>query len=227
MPAGEKILVVDDERRLREFLAVTLRSAGYDVALAADGTDLDPNTADLVVMDVSMPGRTGLEVLRDMRTAGSHTPVIMLTACDDDDSKLAAFEAGADDYLTKPFNARELVARVGAVLRRAQHTREPESSPIVAVGELTLTPSNHAVTVSGRSVNLTRTEYDLLLTLARGAGRVFTPAELLSRVWGPEFSEQAEILRTNMYRLRQKLETDPRQPRHLRTRPGIGYYLAA
>jgi DNA-binding response OmpR family regulator len=152
----------------------------------------------------------------------------MLTGRDEDDAKYAAFEAGADDYLLKPFKARELVARVTAVLRRTQSKPgQPDPGLVLSIGDLTLVPGNHSVTVGGREVTLTRTEYALLLTLARGAGRVFTPAELLSRVWGPEYRDQAEILRTNMYRLRQKVEADPRQPQHLRTRTGVGYYLAA
>ena len=228
MAAGEKILVVDDERRLREFVALALRSAGYEVTLAADANDLDSDAADLLVMDVNMPGISGLEAVRKLRAAGDDVPVVMLTACDDDDSMLAAFDVGADDYLTKPFNARELVARVGAVLRRTQRTvKQAPDEDMLSIGEITLCPRSHTARVQGRAVELTRTEYALLLTLARGEGRVFTPAELLSRVWGPEYSTQAEILRTNMYRLRQKLETDPKQPRHLRTRPGVGYYLAA
>lgn len=223
-----KILVVDDERRLREFVALALRSAGYEVLLAADANDLDSRGLDLLVMDVNMPGISGLEAVRKLREAGDEVPVVMLTACDDDDSKLAAFDVGADDYLTKPFNARELVARVGAVLRRAR--RNVSAAPdedTLTIGAITLCLRNHTAQVQGRAVELTRTEYALLLTLARGEGRVFTPAELLSRVWGPEYSTQAEILRTNMYRLRQKLEADPRQPRFLRTRPGVGYFVAA
>jgi DNA-binding response OmpR family regulator len=226
------ILVVDDNRPLREFVGVTLRAAGYQVALLPDGEGVAEYVAQhgprLVVMDINMPTISGLEALRHLRERGSSVPVIMLTACDEDQDKLNAFEAGADDYLVKPFNARELVARIAAVLRRVSpEPAEPTPEQVLHIGELRLRPREHTVLVGEKAVNLTRTEYALLLTLAQGAGRVFTPAELLSRVWGPEYRDQAEILRTNMYRLRQKLEADPKQPRHLRTRPGVGYYLAA
>jgi len=231
-PEPATILVVDDEPGLREFVGVTLKLAGYRPVLASDGAQVADivirDHPDLVVMDYSMPTMSGVEALQQLRVLGSAVPVIMLTARDEHDDKLAAFNAGADDYLTKPFNARELVARVAAVLRRTRAAAgEPDPGQVVAVGELTLVPGNHTVSVGGREVTLTRTEYALLLTLARSAGRVFTPAELLSRVWGPEYRDQAEILRTNMYRLRQKLEADPSAPRRIRTRPGVGYYLAA
>ncbi|HEY3060900.1 MAG TPA: response regulator transcription factor [Chloroflexota bacterium] len=226
------ILVVDDEPGLREFVGVTLKLAGYRPILASDGAQVAElvirDQPHLVLMDYSMPSMSGLEALQQLRALGSEVPVIMLTARDEHDDKLAAFNAGADDYLTKPFNARELVARVAAVLRRTR-TEGGGADPgqVLAVGELTLVPGNHSVSVGGREVILTRTEYALLLTLARAVGRVFTPAELLSRVWGPEYRDQAEILRTNMYRLRRKVEADPSAPRHIRTRPGVGYYLAA
>ena len=226
------ILIVDDEPSLREFVGITLKLGGFRVLFAPDGQGVPHivlhDKPQLVVMDVSMPSVSGVEALRQLRALGSTVPVIMLTGRDEDDARYSAFEAGADDYLLKPFKARELVARVTAVLRRTQaKPGQPDPGLVLNIGDLTLVPGNHSVSVAGREVILTRTEYALLLTLARGAGRVFTPAELLSCVWGPEYRDQAEILRTNMYRLRQKLETDPRQPQHLRTRTGVGYYLAA
>jgi DNA-binding response OmpR family regulator len=226
------ILIVDDEPGLRDFVGVTLKLAGFRVLFAPDGAGVPQMVLhakpQLVVMDLSMPAVSGLEALRQLRALGSTVPVVMLTGRDEDDARYSAFDAGADDYLLKPFKARELVARVTAVLRRTQ-VKPSDADPglVLCIGDLTLVPSNHSANVGGREVVLTRTEYALLLTLARAAGRVFTPAELLSRVWGPEYCDQAEILRTNMYRLRQKLEANPRQPRHLRTRTGVGYYLAA
>jgi DNA-binding response OmpR family regulator len=227
------LLIVDDDASLREFVGVTLRVSGYHVLFAADGEDVPDLVVEqqprLVIMDITMPGISGLEALRRLRSIGSDVPVIMLTGRGEDDDKLAAFEAGADDYLTKPFSSRELVARVAAVLRRARlAATDPEAASILQVGPLTLIPGNHSATIQDREVSLTRTEYALLLILARHPGRVFTPAELLTRVWGAEYRDQAEILRTNMYRLRQKLEVGqhPRQPRYLRTRPGVGYYFS-
>jgi two-component system KDP operon response regulator KdpE len=232
-PERTTLLIVDDEPSLREFVGVTLGDSGYDVLFAADGEGVfdlvNRQQPHLVIMDIIMPGLSGLEVLRRLRSDGSQVPVIMLTGRGFDDDKLAAFEAGADDYLTKPFSSRELVARVAAVLRRARlaSTDSEEADSSLHVGALTLIPGKHSATIQDREVSLTRTEYSLLLTLARHAGRVFTPAELLTRVWGPEYRDQAEILRTNMYRLRQKLEEDPRQPRFVCTRPGVGYYFCA
>ena len=225
------LLVVDDDPGLREFVGVTLRLEGYRIVFAADAEELPQRIQDeqpeLVIMDLVMPGRSGLEALKELRAEGCDLPVIMLTARDEDEDKLAAFQAGADDYLVKPFNARELVARVAAVLRRARPATDAESGGAIVVGPLRLVPGRHTARMADRDISLTRTEYALLLALARAAGRVFTPAELLTRVWGAEYRDQTEILRTNIYRLRQKLEADPRQPRYLRTRQGVGYYLAA
>jgi DNA-binding response OmpR family regulator len=233
MSESTPVLVVDDDRAIREFVGVTLRLAGYRAILVADGEAV-PDTLltedpKLVVMDVNMPGVSGIEALRRLRQAGSEVPVIMLTARGDDDAKLGSFDAGADDYLIKPFNARELVARVGAVLRRARgavRDEDEHGQHRVTVGALSLSPREHTASIGDRQVELTRTEYALLLTLARQPGRVFTPPELLSRVWGAEYQDQPEILRTNVYRLRQKLEQQPGEPRILRTRTGVGYYIA-
>jgi DNA-binding response OmpR family regulator len=225
------LLVVDDDQALREFVAVILRLAGYTVLAASDGAGVPEmviaEKPRLVIMDVTMPRVSGLEALRRLRAIGSDVPVIMLTAHGDEDDKLAAFDAGADDYLVKPFNARELVARVGAVLRRARlAATETGAGTIVSIGPLTLVPDGYSASIEDRDVRLTRLEYALLLTLARSAGRVFTPGDLLTHIWGPEYRDQAEILRTNIYRLRQKLEADPRQPRYLKTQPGVGYYFS-
>jgi two-component system, OmpR family, KDP operon response regulator KdpE len=225
------LLVVDDDTKVREFVGLTLRLGGYQVLFADDGEGVPEmvirQRPRMVVMDISMPVVTGIDALRRLRSLGSDVPVIMLTARGSDEDKLAAFDAGADDYLVKPFSARELVARVGAVLRRARLSLDgPEADTVVYVGPLILVPGNHTATINDRDVSLTRTEYALLLLLARAPERVFTPAELLGKVWGPEYRDQAEILRTNIYRLRQKLEEDPKQPRYLRTRTGVGYYFS-
>jgi DNA-binding response OmpR family regulator len=184
---------------------------------------------DLVLSDVMLPGRDGLGLLETLRAnpTTATVPVVLLSARAGEEAKVEGLRAGADDYLVKPFSARELVARVGAVLRRTnQSANEAAAVPVVYVGPLTLIPGNHTATIHNRSIVLTRTEFALLLAFAHAPERVFTPAELLVKVWGPEYRDQAEILRTNVYRLRQKLEDDPRQPRHLRTRAGIGYYFS-
>jgi DNA-binding response OmpR family regulator len=225
-----RLLIVDDDAALRQFVGTTLKLEGHHVSFAEDGQGLVECVAQekphLVILDVVMPGRSGLEALRDLRAAGKSVPVILLTARDEDADKFAGFEAGADDYLVKPFNSRELIYRVAAVLRRAQPETMPTDGATLAVGSLRLIPSQHAASIGDRQVHLTRTEYALLLTLARAAGRLFTPADLLTRVWGQEYRDQPEILRTNIYRLRHKLEDNPRQPKYLKTRPGVGYYLS-
>jgi DNA-binding response OmpR family regulator len=230
-PDRTTLLVVDDDTRVREFVGLTLRLGGYQVLFAEDGEGVSEmvlrDHPRMVVMDISMPRVSGIEAVQRLRTLGSDVPVIMLTARGSDDDKLAAYAAGADDYLVKPFSARELVARVGAVLRRTnQSANEAAALPVVYLGPLTLIPGNHTATIHKRSIVLTRTEFALLLAFAHAPERVFTPAELLVKVWGPEYRDQAEILRTNVYRLRHKLEDDPRQPCHLRTRAGIGYYFS-
>jgi DNA-binding response OmpR family regulator len=225
------VLVVDDEASVRDFVGLTLRLAGYHVLFTSNGESVPEMVTRarprMVIMDVTMSELSGIDALRQLRALGSDVAVIMLTARGEDEDKLAAFEAGADDYLVKPFSSRELVARVGAVLRRVRMAAsEHETDTVVSAGPLTLSPSSHSARIGSRELSLTRTEYALVLTLARDPGRVFTSVELLTRVWGPEYRDQAEILRTNMYRLRQKLEEDPRQPRHLCTRPGLGYYFS-
>ncbi len=231
-PSSGTILVVDDDARLRRFVGETLDLEGYAVQFASDGEAVETMVAerrpDLVVLDVVMPGMSGLEALRHLRANGRMIPVIMLTARDDEEDKVQALRDGADDYLVKPFSARELVARVQAVLRRSRGPLSEEGeTQMLRIGPLVLYPGSRTATVLERQVDLTRTEYTLLLTLVRGAGRVFTPADLLTRVWGPEYRDQGEILRTNVYRLRQKIEEDPRHPRYLRTRLGVGYYFSA
>ncbi len=229
-PGSGTVLVVDDDARMRRFVGETLQLEGYGVEFAADGEEVERIVAerrpDLVVLDVVMPGISGMEALRRLRAMRRTLPVIMLTARDDEDDKVQALQDGADDYLVKPFSARELVARVQAVLRRSRGASDDHELQTVQAGPLTLFPGSRTAHVGERRVDLTRTEYALLLTLVRGAGRVFTPADLLTRVWGSEYRDQGEILRTNIYRLRQKLEPDPRHPRHLRTRNGVGYYYA-
>lgn len=231
-PHDAPLLVVDDDVAIREFVSLALQLGGYEVVFAGDGSEvaqaIDTYHPRLVIMDVSMPGLNGLAALRELRAMGSGLPIIMLTALGADEDKLAAFEAGADDYLVKPFSARELVARVAAVLRRTglAETDAVPASVELRAGPLTLVPETQAARMHDLEIELTPIEYALLLTLARSPGRIFTPTELLIRVWGQEYRDQAEILHTNIMRLRHKLEDDPHQPRYLRQRTGLGYYFA-
>src|SRR5204863_5106517 len=176
-------------------------------------------------LDIMMPGLDGREVTRRLREF-SIAPVLMLTAKDAEDDKVAGLEAGADDYLTKPFGAPELIARVKALMRRAkQYTREA-TTPSFTTGELTIDFSQHQALRGGSPLNLTPTEYRILAYLARNAGRVVTQDDLLTKVWGPAYRDEAHLLRVNIARLRQKVEPEPAAPRYVITRPGIGYSLA-
>jgi DNA-binding response OmpR family regulator len=225
------ILVVDDDARQQQLVGMILRRAGFGVRYADDGDvvaglvrELQP---DLVVLDLKMRRVSGLEALRAIRAAGHSVGVIILTGVGDEELILAAFEAGADDYVTKPFQPRVLAARVNAVLRRAHGGSAADEPPEPErLGDVTLDPLTHHVRIGDRSIALSPTEYELLRTLMHGIGHVFTPADLLARVWGPAYIRQADIVRANIYRLRRKLEPLPAKPRYIRSRPGVGYYFA-
>jgi two-component system KDP operon response regulator KdpE len=222
------ILVVEDEPRLVRLLRAVLESGGYRMAVVHDGAAaiervaLDP--PDLVLLDLRLPGDLdGYAVCERIREFAL-TPIIMVTARAREDEKLRGFAAGADDYVTKPFSARELLARVQAVLRR---TTSSDTQPRVMLGDLTIDLGTRLVTRDNAPIHLTPTEYRLLLTLAQHPGKVLTHSELLSAVWGSEYRDEVEYLRTYVRYLRQKLEPEPTQPRYLLTHPGIGYSLAA
>jgi two-component system response regulator RegX3 len=225
------ILVVDDDRRLRFIVSQVLERAGYTVIEATDGGDVVPiglkSEVQLVVLDLNMPGISGLAALRSLRAARQDIGVIVLTGSHEESDLVEALATGADDYVTKPFQSRELLARVGAVLRRVRGAAPPVGdNEQVQVGGVTLDTMKRSVSVDGRECTLTRTECEILSVLMLHPGQVFEPADLLRRVWGPESADQPDLLRTNVYRLRQKLETDPRHPHHLRTRSGGGYFFA-
>ena len=221
------VLVVDDDQRLRHLVEVILKSNGFKVEFAEDGDALLPmvrhHRPDLVLLDVNMVRRSGLEALRELRSAGEEVGVVMLSAAGEEALVLAAFEAGADDYITKPFLVRVLLARVRAILRRSLRPGDVETA--VEASGVMVDPLTHYATVEGRRVALSPREYELLRTLIRGSGRVFTSDELLERVWGPAYVGQDEIVRANIYRLRQKLEPQPSAPRYILGRRGVGYYL--
>ena len=227
--AGERILAVDDEPRYLEIIRFNLETAGYRVACAASGEEalnlFAADDADLIVLDLMLPGIDGFEVCRLVRERSS-CPVIMLTAKGAEEDKVRGLRLGADDYVTKPFSAQELLARVEAVLRRARGP-EGERPATIVVGDLSIDPQRKQVTVAGRDVRLSPTEYRLLWCLAENAGAVLSRDELLTQVWGKAYKGEDEILRVTLWRLRQKLADDPAAPRYIVTRPGLGYMLVA
>jgi DNA-binding response OmpR family regulator len=222
---GETILVVDDEPKIIKTVRAYLENAGFRVVTAEDGqaalTVFRHEKPALVVLDLGLPGLDGLDVVRTLRR-DTNVPIIMLTARVDEADKLIGLELGADDYVTKPFSPRELVARVRAVLRRTGAEREQAPAPIV-IGEINIDLERRRVTSGGQAVDLTPTEFDLLVVLARHPGRVFTRLELLDRVQGYAFEGYERTVDAHVKNLRQKIEPDPKQPRTILTVYGVGY----
>jgi two-component system response regulator RegX3 len=222
-----RVLVVEDEESISDPLAYLLRQEGFEVAVAATGPDglaeFDRGGADIVLLDLMLPGLSGTEVCRTLR-ARSSVPVIMLTARDSEIDKVVGLELGADDYVTKPFSSRELVARVRAVLRRRV---EPEESaqPALQAGPVRMDVERHVVTVAGEAVPLPLKEFELLELLLRNAGRVLTRGQLIDRVWGADYVGDTKTLDVHVKRLRAKIEPDPGSPQHLVTVRGLGYKL--
>jgi DNA-binding response OmpR family regulator len=229
MRAMKTILVVDDERKIADLARDYLEHAGFAVRIAADGNAalaaIRRDRPDLVVLDLGLPGLDGLDVTRAIRRDSS-LPVIMLTARDDELDKLLGLELGADDYLTKPFSPRELVARVRAVLRRVDGASEPAADEIVRAGDLTLDVARMRADLAGRTIELTATEFTLLLTLARQPGRIFTRSQLLDAVHGVAFESYERAIDTHIKNIRRKLEPDPRRPTNILTVYGVGYRFA-
>ena len=219
------VLVIDDEAQIRKFLRLTLESAGFRVTEAETGQlGLGAAAAtrpDGIVLDLGLPDMDGTAALTQLRE-WSKMPVLVLTVRDSEDDKIGALDAGADDYLTKPFSSRELLARLRAVLRRAQPT--PEAA-VVTFGEIEMDLTARLVRRNGAEVKLTAKEYALLRMLVEHRGRVITHREILRKLWGPHAEESAHYLRVQMTHLRKKLEPDPHRPRHLKTEAGIGYRL--
>ena len=218
------VVVVEDEKQIRRFVRTALESEGCRVFEAQSGrqglTEAATRKPDLVILDLGLPDLDGVEFIRDLRT-WSVLPIIVLSARTDENDKIAALDAGADDYLTKPFGVGELLARVRAALRRGATGSGGE--PLVAFGDIRLDLANRSVLRDGSTVHLTPIEYRLLSLLAGNAGKVLTHRQLLRDVWGPSHVEHSHYLRIYMAQLRQKLETDPARPRHFLTEPGVGY----
>jgi two-component system response regulator RegX3 len=220
------VLVVEDEESFSDPLSYMLRNEGFEVAVAATGPEaldeFDRHGADLVLLDLMLPGLPGTEVCRQLRTRSS-VPVIMLTAKDSEIDKVVGLELGADDYVTKPFSSRELVARIRAVLRRhGGQTEELEDSALEA-GPVRMDVERHTVSVAGNGVQLPLKEFELLEMLLRNAGRVLTRMQLIDRVWGADYVGDTKTLDVHVKRLRAKIEPDPALPRYLVTVRGLGY----
>jgi DNA-binding response OmpR family regulator len=223
------ILVVDDEPKIADLARDYLEHAGFAVRTAGDGeaalTAVRRDRPDLVVLDLGLPGIDGLDVTRAIRR-DSNLPVIMLTARDDELDKLLGLELGADDYLTKPFSPRELVARVRAVLRRVDTASEPGAVELIRAGDLTLDLPRMWADLAGRTIDLTPTEFALLAAMARQPGRIFTRSQLLDAVHGVAFESYERAIDTHIKNLRRKLEPDPRRPILVLTVYGVGYRFA-
>lgn len=220
-----RILVVEDEEALSEPLAFLLGREGFEVQVVDNGTDAVPeferNGADLVLLDVMLPGQSGMEVCKQIR-ATSTVPIIMLTAKDSEIDKVLGLELGADDYVTKPYSSRELIARVRAVLRRQTETEE-ETTNAVEGGPVRMDVERHVVTVAGETVAMPLKEFELLEMLLRNAGRVLTRSQLIDRVWGSDYVGDTKTLDVHIKRLRSKVEPDPSNPRYVVTVRGLGY----
>ena len=224
-----RILVVDDESAIRRALRPPLLELGFQVAEASRGEEalqlLRSATFDAVLLDVNMPGVGGIETLRRIRSFAPRLPILMLTVRDQEEEKVEALDLGADDYVTKPFSTRELIARIRAAVRRVRAPIRAEDAPI-EIGEIKLDPVKRLVTRRGQAVHLTRKEFDILHCLMSRAGRVVTYAKLLTAVWGADCREEVEYLRTFVRQLRKKIEDDPSNPLYLLTDVYVGYRFA-
>jgi len=227
---SKRIVLAEDEAALRDFVSRNLRARGFDVLEAANGLEAvalwEREQPHLLILDVMMPRMDGLEVCQRVRER-STVPIIVLTALDAESDKVAALDLGADDYLTKPFGVDELLARVRAVLRRAQWEAIPPATGLKRYGDLEIDLAGHVVRLRGEEVRLTPTEFALAEQLITHAGKVLTHRTLLQRIWGPEYGGEAEYLRVYINRLRHKLESDPTNPRLFLTEPGVGYRFVA
>jgi len=224
--SGARVLVVDDEPQILRALETTLRGAGYEVDTAADAETALARAAarppEAVILDLVLPDRSGIEVCRELRS-WLHAPVLVLSAVGEERDKVEALDAGADDYVTKPFGIDELLARLRAALRRASSPGEP----VVEIGELTIDLDKKAVRRNGETVSLTPHEFALLRYLAQNEGRLLTHRAILREVWGPSYQTESHYLHVYVSQLRRKIEPDPTRPRYLLTEAGAGYRLVA
>lgn len=228
--AVSRILVVDDEESISKLVEYNLQQAGFEVSTADSGTRAmeilaTPPRPDLIVLDLMLPGIGGMELCQRLRKDGVTTPIIMLTAKDDEVDRILGLEMGADDYVTKPFSPRELVARVKAVLRRSGDESGGQEEGVYHCGEIILDTNRYDVSIRGERVDLTPREFELLHYLAKHMGRVMSRDHLLDKVWGYEFAGDTRIVDVHISHLRDKLERDPKQPEYIKTVRGVGYKL--
>ncbi|PWR12774.1 DNA-binding response regulator [Micromonospora sicca] len=221
-----RVLVVEDEESFSDALSYMLRKEGFEVSVAATGpsalTEFDRTGADIVLLDLMLPEMSGTEVCRQLRQR-SHVPIIMVTARDSEIDKVVGLEIGADDYVTKPYSPRELVARIRAVLRRQSAEVAESGAPTLAAGPVRMDIERHVVTVDGAAVHLPLKEFELLELLLRNAGRVLTRGQLIDRVWGADYVGDTKTLDVHVKRLRSKVEPEPSAPRFIVTVRGLGY----
>lgn len=226
---AQRVFVVDDEESISKLVEYNLQQAGFEVVTADNGTKAyqmlqDAPRPDLIVLDLMLPGIGGMELCQRLRKEGITTPIIMLTAKDDEVDRILGLEMGADDYVTKPFSPRELVARVKAVLRRANDEGGQEEG-VYHCGEIMLDVNRYEVMIRKERVDLTPREFELLHYLAKHTGRVMSRDHLLDKVWGYEFAGDTRIVDVHISHLRDKLELDPKQPEYIKTVRGVGYKL--
>jgi len=225
-----KILAVDDEQRMVRFIQLNLEQDGFQVITAYNGKDaleqVRTQLPDLILLDIMMPDINGFEVLRKIREV-SNVPVIMLTAKGEEDDRIQGLELGADDYITKPFSSKELLARIHAVLKRSQAAQTLSKPSKIVCGDIVIDLARRRVIIAGRPIYLTPTEYKLLHELARHCNHVLLHENLLANVWGPEYRGDVDYLRSYIHYLRKKLEPDPTNPRFIISQPGVGYMLVA
>ena len=230
MPNKPTVLIIDDEKSLRDFVRRNLEVRGFQTLTAGNGLEalaqFQNQSVDLVIADLMMPHMDGLETMRRIRQS-SQVPIIVLSALGEENDKIQAFNLGADDYLTKPFGVGELLARVQAVLRRSQWRPQTSQTERLAYGELLVDQERHEILRRGEPIELTPTEFNLLVYLMENTGKVLTHRAILQKVWGTEYGDEAEYLRVYIGRLRQKIEDDPTHPRYLHTERGIGYTFGA
>jgi two-component system KDP operon response regulator KdpE len=222
--SGPRVLVVDDEPQILRAVQMKLRGAGYAVDTAATAKEAlmkaGMRPPEAIILDLLLPDGSGTEVCRELR-GWSSAPILVLSAVGEEKEKIDALDAGADDYVTKPFSGDELLARLRAVLRRAT----PSAEPILTIGELEIDLERREVTMSGRSVSLTPIEYDLLRLLAENEGKLLTHPMILRAIWGPAYQEESNYLHVHVSHLRRKIEPDPARPRYLLNQAGVGYRL--
>jgi two-component system response regulator RegX3 len=223
-----RILVVEDEETLAEAISFLLSKEGFDVAVASSGPaaieSFDKTGADLILLDLMLPGLSGTEVCRQIRTKSS-VPIIMLTAKDSEIDKVVGLEIGADDYVTKPYSSRELIARIRAVLRRGELNEIGDDGSILEVGPVRMDTDRHVISVNGEVTPIPLKEFELLEFLMRNAGRVLTRVQLIDRVWGSDYVGDTKTLDVHIKRLRAKIEKDPANPEYIQTVRGMGYKM--